>query len=76
MWGCRAMKVLLKDLGELSSQVEDNARKQLDIPLLERTEDRWASTPEQELSLKARNRPLSRSHRVRSAETPTPEPRG
>ena len=29
---CRAMKVLSKDLGVLSSQVEDNARKQLDLP--------------------------------------------
>ena len=31
-WGCLAMKVLLKDLGELSSQVEDNASEQLDLP--------------------------------------------
>ncbi len=30
-WGCRAMKVLSKDLGELSGQMGDNARRRLGL---------------------------------------------
>ncbi len=31
-WGCRAMRVLFKNLEKLSGQIGDNARERLDLP--------------------------------------------